>query len=117
MRPVSASELLTTWERDMDQPLLPKTLILLCQASPGMELDDVAKLSIGQRDAMLLQLREWMFGPSLKNIAYCPKCNECIEWETDVKDLKLSNKIVKESQDEYFFKIENVIPEGIYVNA
>ena len=107
MRRVNASELLAIWEREMDQPLIQKSLILLYQANPGMELEDIAKLNIGKRDGMLFQLREWMFGPRLINIAYCQKCNECIEWETDISDLRMSDNSVKESQDEYSFKIEN----------
>lgn len=89
MRPVSTSELLTIWEREMNQPLIQKTLILLCQACPEMESDDVAKLSIGERDARLLQLREWIFGPRFKNMADCPACSERMEWETNIEDILL----------------------------
>ena len=107
MRPVSASELLSIWEREMNQSLIQKTLILLCQASPEMTSDDVAKLNIGQRDAMLFQLREWMFGSRLINTTHCPKCNERIEWENEIGDLNILNKEVEQSKDEYSFKIEN----------
>lgn len=89
MRPVTTSELLTIWEREMNQPLIQKTLILLCQACQEMESNDVAKLSIGDRDVRLFQLRQWMFGSILKNIADCPACTERIEWETSIKDLRL----------------------------
>lgn len=54
-----------------------------------MEPDEVAKLSIGERDTRLIQLREWMFGSSLKNMVDCPVCSQRVEWETSIEDLKL----------------------------
>jgi hypothetical protein len=107
MRPVTSSELLTVWEREMNQSLIQKTLILLSHANPEMQFEDIAKLSIGKRDAMLFQLRKWMFGTRLVNTAYCPKCNVQIEWETEIGDLDVLDKTTEQLQDEYSVKIEN----------
>lgn len=73
----------------MDRPLMETSLHLIATASSVHDLSGVASLSIGQRDARLLQLREWMFGPRLKNVAKCPHCSEKIEWENEVKELRL----------------------------
>ncbi len=40
-------------------------------------------MSIGERDARLLQIREWLFGSRLSNVAHCPHCGEKVEWEND----------------------------------
>jgi hypothetical protein len=76
------------WETGLQQSLLERSLGLLataCAADP----DQIAALSIGERDARLLQLREWLFGPRLMNMAYCPHCAEQVEWESSVQQLRL----------------------------
>ena len=65
MRALSAPELLSVWERGQAQPPVQRTLTLLAAACPGILPDALAELSIGQRDARLLTLREWTFGPQL----------------------------------------------------
>ena len=89
MKPLTASELLNVWERGINRPLLPKTLDLVAAACPEMDMDTVAALSIGERDARLLMLREWLFGPTLSNMADCPKCGEQVEWELNVRDIRV----------------------------
>lgn len=88
MRPLTAAELMDHWETGLQQSLLERSLGLLataCVADP----EQIAALSIGERDARLLQLREWLFGPRLLNMAYCPHCAEQVEWETTVQQLRL----------------------------
>lgn len=89
MRSLTASELLQVWENGLDQPILRSALQLLSTACSISDINIVARLSIGERDARLLQLREWMFGSRLINIAHCPKCSELIEWEMNTTDLRL----------------------------
>jgi hypothetical protein len=89
MRPLSAVELLSIWEEGIDQPLFEKTQRLLAKACSVANYDDIGLLSIGERDARLLQLREWLFGTRLMNMANCPKCGEQVEWETNTGGLHL----------------------------
>lgn len=89
MRTLSASELLTVWEEGLDQSLSEKTLRLLSRACAVNDYADMGFLSIGERDARLLQLREWMFGYRLMNMASCPACSGVAEWETNTQDLLL----------------------------
>ena len=89
MKPLSASELLIIWEEGLDQSLLEKTMRLLGKACSVSDHNDIGLLSIGERDARLLQLREWLFGYRLKNMAHCPKCKEPVEWETSTENLHL----------------------------
>jgi len=91
MRPPAITELLTVWERSVEQPLLQRTINLLDLSCPEFDSEAIAKLSIGERDARLLLLREWMFGSRLINIADCPKCSERVEWENDIEDICLQS--------------------------
>jgi hypothetical protein len=88
MRPINAMELLTVWERGLNQTLLEKVLTLLTAACPEIDSEALAGLSIGERDARLLQLREWMFGSYLVNTARCPQCAQRVEWENRIADIR-----------------------------
>jgi len=88
MRALSASELLSVWERGLAQSPIERALTLLVAANPEAAPDDVARLSIGQRDAQLLALREWMFGSQLVSLASCPSCGEQLELAFDVSDIR-----------------------------
>lgn len=101
MKSLSAAELLYVWEKGLNQPILHRTLILLTAACPEMEADAVAELNIGERDARLLQLREWMFGPRLVNTASCPKCAGHVEWENDIADLYVHPSASSSTADEF----------------
>jgi hypothetical protein len=98
MRPLSTSALLSVWEKSNNRSLPDKALLLLDTACSDGEPADPALLSIGDRDARLLQLREWMFGSSLLNTSHCPACGEQIEWVTDISDLRfLPDKVSQPS--------------------
>jgi hypothetical protein len=101
MRPPGAAEILTLWEQGMDLPLLRKILLLLELAYPEMEPEEIAKLSIGVRDARLFHLREWMFGSSFSNTIGCPKCTKQMEWEMRMEDLNMLSQYSGETMGEY----------------
>jgi hypothetical protein len=89
MRPLTAIELMDLWETGLQQSLVERSLRLLSTACGAGSPEKMAALSIGERDARLLLLREWMFGAQLLNTARCPRCAEQVEWETSVHALKL----------------------------
>ncbi len=89
MRPLTLMELLEIWEHGIHQSAIVRSLYLLSVSCSIPDLSDVARLSIGDRDAHLLQLREWMFGSILNNVTDCPNCHEKLEWQTGVQDLRL----------------------------
>ena len=62
MRALSAAELLSVWERGTGQPPHERALSLLAAACPESSRDELAILSIGERDKRLLTLRAWTFG-------------------------------------------------------
>jgi len=79
MQAPSAAELLAVWERARAQPITKQALMLLEAASPGVSRQDLAKLSVGQRDARLLALQELLFGSRLTALTSCPSCREQLE--------------------------------------
>lgn len=92
MRALSASELLGVWERGLAQQPIQRALTLLSAAFPQTSPDVLAKLSIGQRDACLLTLREWLFGSQLVSLAMCPHCGERLELTFNVADIRVPSK-------------------------
>jgi hypothetical protein len=52
--------------------------------------DELTELSIGQRDARLLTLREQTWGPMLSGFAECPRCAESLEFDVAVADLRVA---------------------------
>lgn len=90
MRPLSAHDLLKVWEVGEDQSPVDRALTILAAACPELTRDELAALSVGQRDARLLSLRERTSGPRLNCFAECPQCAERLEFEVAVADLRVA---------------------------
>lgn len=90
MRPLSAYDLLRVWEVGEDQHPLDRALILLAAVCPELTWDELVALSIGQRDARLLTLRELTSGPRLNGFIECPRCAERLEFDVPVADLRVA---------------------------
>jgi hypothetical protein len=88
MRALSALEMLGVWERGLQQSL-PQRLLTLLTAAAAEPPEAVAKLSIGQRDARLLTLREWAFGPQLQAMLDCGSCGERLELNFRISDVRV----------------------------
>lgn len=106
MRPLNATELLNVWEYGLNQPILQRALILIAAASTEMDSQAVAELTIGERDARLLQLREWMFGSLLLNMAQCPQCGEKVEWQCTTTDLTMQAVADVNSAEDYSMELD-----------
>lgn len=89
MRPLSAPELLEAWERALPLSTPERSLALLAAAAQEIAPDALARLSIGQRDARLLTLREWTFGARMTSLASCPACAQRLELAFNVADLRV----------------------------
>lgn len=87
MRAPSASELLALWERGLGQDPIHRALGLLGAVYPEQSPEALAELSIGKRDARLLQVRQVLFGPRITSTTRCPRCSERLEWKADIAEL------------------------------
>jgi hypothetical protein len=83
MQRLSAEKTLAVWEAGRPQHALDRALTILAAASPGATRAALADLSIGERDARLLQLRAHVLGPRAEGFAECPRCTERVEFPID----------------------------------
>jgi hypothetical protein len=90
MRTLSAVDLLSIWEAGFTQAPTGRALTLLAAACPETSPDALAALSIGQRDAKLLMLREGLWGSQMAAVVDCPGCRERLELPLDTRQM-LSN--------------------------
>lgn len=79
MHPLSARQMLAIWERGLDQIPLERAITLLEAACPEHDRDALAGMSIGRRDAFLIQLREWTFGRHISGCMTCQACGQPLE--------------------------------------
>lgn len=92
MRTFSSSKLLDVWERGLSQEPLQKALTLLSLYDAPSDIDAPVDLSIGRRDALLLQLRRQIFGSQLNGLTVCPECKETLELSVDANDFRTQEK-------------------------
>jgi hypothetical protein len=85
-----ANELLGAWEHGLGCGMVERATILLrAAAGEAMAGRDPARLPLGARDALLLDLYRTAFGPRLDGVAACPQCGAEHEFQLRVDDLKL----------------------------
>jgi len=106
MHPLSAHNILQVWERGYDQHLVNRALTLLTATCQEMTWNELAELSVGQRDALLLALREQTFGTRLNVFTECPQCHESIEFTTDTADIRVVNRY-DPAENENELSVEN----------
>ncbi|HWW74398.1 MAG TPA: hypothetical protein VNZ44_03330 [Pyrinomonadaceae bacterium] len=82
---------MSVWERGAAQQPAGRALALLAASCPDEGADALARLSVGARDARLLRLREWTFGPRLACVGECPGCGQRLELALEVSDLLVSD--------------------------
>ncbi|HKP73494.1 MAG TPA: hypothetical protein VJT82_11185 [Pyrinomonadaceae bacterium] len=89
MRVPSAAELLAIWEEGITQHPVNRAVMLLALVRPDMPKHALAEVSLGERDAQLLSLRERLFGTRLRSLAVCPDCAERLELDFDINDIRV----------------------------
>jgi hypothetical protein len=87
MRLITAAELLNVWEDGHSSTSTRRALLLLAALHPGASQPALASLSIGQRDAELLRLRQALWGARMAAVAVCPACGERLDLAVDIRDL------------------------------
>lgn len=80
MRALTASEIIHLWETAYRFHPIDQALSVLQQAMPGHTREQLAEMPLGQRDALLLSLRQVTFGDALPGKDNCPQCNETVEF-------------------------------------
>jgi hypothetical protein len=88
MPTLSAAVLLQIWEQCQRLHPADRAIRLLSARYPDLPPAELAELSLGQRDARLLDLRQETFGCELDSMADCPHCGERVEFALSTVDLK-----------------------------
>ena len=88
MRALSATQILDLWEEGHASLPFERAVSLLAAAAPDTVREELELLSIGRRDARLLELREWAFGSSLEMTASCPLCKQALEMVLPIRALR-----------------------------
>ncbi len=99
MRKLSAAQILSVWEQGKRRHPLEQALLLLRVAYPQGSDVQLAELSVGQRDAGLLQLRSLTFGPKLNSMTSCPECQCQLEFGLSVADIQFSKPVVELAEE------------------
>lgn len=105
MQPLSASDIIRIWEVGLTQGALDRALTALAPVFPELTRDELASLSLGQRDALLLAVREWLFGADLNCFSECPRCHERLEFTVDVAAVRGSYPL-EHNNEEYALSTE-----------
>jgi len=86
MRGLTASEMLDVFERGRQRGDAERALLLLATAQDA-QVESLAPLPVGRRNALLLELHELTFGPRLEGLIACPGCGETLELSLHVDEL------------------------------
>lgn len=91
MRTPDAVQLLDVWERGQRQPPPARAVTLLAAAGDSASEDVLLMLPVGRADALLLELRERLFGPRMPVVVRCPSCAGLMEADIATTDLLVSD--------------------------
>jgi hypothetical protein len=89
MHTPTPAQLLQVWERGGDPSAAARGLLLLGCSCDEYSAETQAALPLGRRDALLLELRERLFGTAIDAVATCPQCAATVEATFRCDDLRL----------------------------
>jgi hypothetical protein len=87
MRSLCTEDILRIWEAGQHQGPVDRALSSIAPAFPEVSREDLADMSLGRRNRLLLAVREGLFGPTLTAYAECSACNERLEFAMDGRRL------------------------------
>ena len=88
MLPFQAEDFLLVRELGDRQDAADHAVSLLGRACPGASADALLRLTLGRRNAQLLDLRERLFGRGLEAFAECPHCGQALEFAVEIDALR-----------------------------
>jgi hypothetical protein len=89
IRMATATQLIDGWDAGLAQHPVDRALTI-AGCFTDLDRHQLAALSIGERDALLLEIRRLVAGDRLAGICYCETCGEGNEFELDAADLPRS---------------------------
>lgn len=92
MPSLSSAALLAVWESVSARSAAERALSLIAASEPHTPVERLARLSVGQRDVRLFELRAALFGERLEIVGTCPECAAPFELETRVRELLVDTR-------------------------
>ena len=83
----SAVDLLRMWETGDGLTPPEQALIALGASLPDATRRELARISVGERAARLLALRQALSGPHMNCLVLCPECGQSLEFHESAHDL------------------------------
>jgi hypothetical protein len=107
---LSPEQIVGIWEKGHGASLPDIGMLLLTAAFPAASVGEVLSLTLGQRDACLLRLRERTIGPRMECLTECPACGAQVEAEIQCSDILFADfetpVVLKHTLEEGEFRIE-----------
>jgi hypothetical protein len=88
MRALDPSHVLELAERGRAKSPPERAVLLLSAAFPDRGRESLENISIGERDALLLKLRERIFGKQLRGLITCPACSLALSIDINTDTLR-----------------------------
>lgn len=93
MRPLTADDIIRVWELGSRQDSAERAVTVLAAAFPEERGDELWRLSLGQRNARLLSMRERLFGSELNAFSECFNCGEQLEFTLSAGALRIAGPV------------------------
>ena len=91
MRTLTANDAIRIWEKGHREPPAQRVLSLLAAACPEAGSDELRRLTLGQCDDRLWEVRKRIFGSEINGFSECQACGERLEFTLDTNDFRASN--------------------------
>ncbi|HEU0054889.1 MAG TPA: hypothetical protein VFQ39_17005, partial [Longimicrobium sp.] len=92
-RGLSARDVVAVWERGQERHPVDRALLLLGAAFPDRSRDELASLTVGQRDGLLLLARERTLGATMQCFVPCPACALSLEFPVEVREILVADPL------------------------
>jgi hypothetical protein len=84
---LSAESRIEVWESTAGAHPIDQAIAILRAALPGWGAEELAHLPLGERDTLLLAIRQATIGDRLDTVYSCPSCSETLELEVSCSTL------------------------------
>jgi hypothetical protein len=88
MKPLSAADIVRIWELGSAQSPMDRALTILSPAFPELTREEMARLSLGQLNAHLFDVRQRLLGPEMSCYAECLQCKDKLEFTIAVSAIR-----------------------------
>jgi len=115
MNHLADKDVLSIWEYGYRLSWTGRALLILTVSYPDAAPEELAALSVGKRDELLLGIYDRLFGSVIESMATCPHCSELLETQFSVSDVLGSQP--PNQQESVFFEHEDYLLQIRPVNS